>query len=136
MNRSPLVISAAITLLALTGCATTGGTLSDAASRLDRATDRFYDEVRSDSRTSGLERDAAELAEAAQDFNRDVKERAERDELRDRFERVASRYHELRDEFSDERPASSRDRSAFDDVTSAYLDLERELQYRRRVSER
>jgi hypothetical protein len=121
----------AAVLLLTAGCATTSGRLGDAAARLDRSADALYNEVRRDSHDQGLERDARALADVAQDLNRDVKERATREELQVRFERVASHYHALRDEFGDTRASDSRERSAFGDVTRAYLDLERELQYRR-----
>jgi hypothetical protein len=128
-----VAILAAIAILAASGCATTSGSLGNAASRLDRSADALYDEVRRDSGDGGLERDAREFADIAQDFHRDVKERATREELRERFDRVATRYHALRDEVGDRRSSDSdsRERSAFGEVTRAYLDLERELQYSR-----
>ena len=123
--------SIAVAVLWAAGCATTSGNLADAASRLDRSADALYSEVRRDNRDQGLEHDARALAEVAQDFHRDVKERATGEELQVRFERIASSYHALRDEFGDARTTDSRERSSFGEVTRAYLDLERELQYRR-----
>ena len=114
----------------LGGCVSMSNDLGDAAGRLDRSADELSDEVR-DARNSALQREADDFAEVAEDFNGDVRERRDREELRDRFERVANRYHELRDEYQDERPLSTGERTAFNDVTRAYLDLERELQYRR-----
>jgi predicted nuclease with TOPRIM domain len=119
-----------LTACFLGGCVSVSNDLGNAASRLDRSADALSDEVR-DSRNSGLQREADQFAEVAEDFNGDVRERVEREKLRERFERVADRYHELRDEFKDEQPATSDERVAFSDVTRAYLDLERELQYRR-----
>ena len=129
-----LAYIAAVVLLTA-GCATTSGNLADAAYRLDRSADALYDEVRRDNRDSGLERDARAFADVAQDFHRNVKERATREDLHDRFERVATSYHALRDEFGEKRATDTRERSTFGEVTRAYLDLERELQ-QRRVSSR
>lgn len=120
---------AMITALILGGCVSVSNDLGDAAQRLDRSADELRDEVRA-ARNSDLRREADQFAEVAEDFNGDVRERRDRDELRDRFERVADRYHELRDEFRGEQPASTAERTAFNDVTRAYLDLERELQHR------
>src|ERR1044071_2706650 len=123
-----ILYCATVAALLATGCANMPSNLSDAANRLDRSTDAFYDQVRDDTGNTSLERDAAEFSEVAQDFHRDVRERRPTDDLRDRFDVVAGRYHELRDEFSEARP-STRERTVFNDVTRAYLDLERELQY-------
>jgi hypothetical protein len=109
------------------GCATTGS-LSDASSRLDRSAEALYDEVRND---SDLSPEAESFADAANDFNDEVREGAARDDLRREFDDVAERYHDLRDEYGDERAPSTRSRTAFSEVTRAYLDLERELQYKR-----
>jgi hypothetical protein len=123
-----LLYLTAATILLASGCASTAGNLSDAASRLDRSADALYDEVREDSGNASLERDAEKFSDIAGDFHRDVRERMAADDLRDRFDIVAGRYHELRDEFTEARP-STRERTVFNDVTRAYLDLERELQY-------
>jgi hypothetical protein len=109
------------------GCATTGS-LSDASSRLDRSAEALYDDVRDDSDLRG---EAESFASAADNFNDEVRDGATRDELRREFDDVAERYHELRDEYGDERDSSTRSRTAFSEVTRAYLDLERELQYKR-----
>jgi hypothetical protein len=127
-----LYLSAAAVLMA-GGCASMSNTLGDAAYRLDRSAGSLYDEVRDDSgRSSGgktsLERDAGEFSKVADEFHRDVQQRKATDDLRDQFDVVAGHYHELRDEFGEVRP-SARERTAFNDVTRAYLDLERELQY-------
>jgi hypothetical protein len=120
---------AVITAFILAGCVSVSNDLGDAAQRLDRSADELRDQVR-DARSSALRREAEEFAEVAEDFNGDVRERHDRDDLRERFERVADRYHDLRDEFRDEQPSSTAERTTFNDVTRAYLDLERELQYR------
>jgi predicted nucleic acid-binding Zn-ribbon protein len=111
----------------LGGCVSMSNDLGDAAYRLDRSADTLSDEVH-EVRNSALQREADNFAEVAEDFHGDVQQRMVREELRERFERVADRYHELRDEFQDERPADTRELTAFSDVTRAYLDLERELQ--------
>lgn len=117
-------------MLLASGCASLQGSLSDAASRLDRSADELADEAR-DARNLSLQREADRFAEVAEDFHGDVQERVTREQLRERFARVAKRYHELRDEFEEARPSGTRERTAFNEVTRAYLDLERELQYRR-----
>lgn len=115
------------------GCATTGS-VSSAASRLDRSAEILYDDLRDERSDPELRREAEGLADAASDFNEEVRDGADRDELRREFDRVAERYHALRDEYGEDR-YDSDGRSAFDAVTNAYLDLERELEYRR-VAER
>jgi hypothetical protein len=132
-TRKDFTVKSAFVLAAvglLGGCATTGS-LSDASSRLDRSAATLYEEVRDDDDLRG---EAEAFAEAANDFNDEVGDGADRDELRREFEEVAQRYHELRDEYGEE-SSSSRSRTAFSQVTQAYLDLERELEYRR-VAER
>jgi len=116
-------------VLLATGCVSMSNTLSDAAYRLDRSADTLYDEVRDDTRSASLQRDAEKFSDVAEDFHRDVRERMPTDDLRDRFDVVSGRYHELRDEFDEEQRSSTRERTAFNDVTRAYLDVERELQY-------
>jgi hypothetical protein len=120
----------AAALVLIGGCATTGSVL-DASSRLDRSAEALHDEVRSDTSDHDLRRDAEAFADAADDFNEEVKDGADRDELRREFDKVAERYHELRDEYDDERSSNTSRRTAFAEITRAYLDLERELQYRR-----
>jgi hypothetical protein len=117
-------------LVTLAGCVTTSNKLSDAAYRLDRSADDLYESIERDDRDSDATREARRLADAADEFNRDVKTVRSREELREEFDSVAKSYHELRDELDDE-GVDSAERSAFADVTSAYLDLERELEYRR-----
>lgn len=125
-----IVVLAAATVLFASGCVSMPSKLSDAAERLDKSADALYDEVRLDDRNRALQRDAQVFADVADDFHRDVQERVDNEELRDRFDRMSSRYHALRDEFGDELPRS-RERAAFNEVTRAYLDLERELRYTR-----
>jgi hypothetical protein len=80
-------------------------------------------------RDAGLARDAQRFADTAQDFHDEVKARASRDELRNRFSRVSQHYHALRDEMRGEHP-NRGEQASFDEVTRAYLDLERELEVR------
>jgi hypothetical protein len=127
--KFPIALVASALVAVLSGCATTGGSLADASYRLNRSADAFYDETRHDDRSSDVQRQARQLADAANDFRHDVREHRSRDELRERFDKVAKEYHDLRDEVGDHE--SSTDRTAFNDVTQAYLDLERQLEYRR-----
>jgi hypothetical protein len=122
-----IVLGASALLAVLTGCATTHDSVADASYRLNRSADAFYDEVRRDEHKGDVEHQARQLADAASDFRHDVRDHHSRDELRQRFGKVAKEYHDLRDEVGDHK--SSTDRSAFDDVTAAYLDLERDLEY-------
>jgi hypothetical protein len=126
--RVSIAVAASVMLAVLTGCATTKDSVADASYRLNRSADAFYDEVRHQDRKGDVEHEARQLADAASDFRHDVREHRSRDELRQRFDKVAKEYHDLRDEVGDH--SSTTDRTAFDDVTAAYLDLERDLEYR------
>jgi hypothetical protein len=112
--------SALIAILA--GCATTHGSLSTSADRLERNADVLARDARGDS----YSREASELADQAQDFRRTVLDRrADDSEVRDAFEVLSRDYHALRDEVD-----RSNDRDAAADlrpVTEAYLDIEREM---------
>jgi hypothetical protein len=123
-----IALTASALLAVLTGCATTHDSVADASYRLNRSADAFYDEVRHQDRNNDVEHQARQLADAASDFRHDVREHRSKEELRHRFDKVAKEYHDLRDEVGDH--SSSTDRTAFDDVTAAYLDLERDLEYR------
>ena len=126
MNRAiPFLVAA--TLLA--GCSTTGN-LGTAADRLDQSAHRYYREVAYGRGPAPINQDAAELAEATRDFNRAVDRTRSRDALQPSFDRVAGRYHELRDrvERRDERYGEGS--YSFDRVTDAYLDVERVMNYR------
>src|SRR5689334_18588005 len=126
--KSSIALTAAALLAVLTGCATTHDSVADASYRLNRSADAFYDEVRHQDRNNDVEHQARQLADAASDFRHDVREHRSKEELRHRFDKVAKEYHDLRDEVGDH--SSSTNRTAFDDVTAAYLDLERDLEYR------
>lgn len=121
--RSIAVAVASSALMAiLAGCATTHGSLSTSADRLERSAEMLARNARGDS----YSREAGELADQAQDFRRTVLDRrAEDGEVRDAFQSLARDYHALRDEVD-----RSNDREAAKDlrpVTDAYLDIEREM---------
>jgi hypothetical protein len=102
--------------------------LDNLAQDLEERTDRFYDELRDGSSDEDAVREAGELAEAADRFERAVAAGDSRDELRDEFEALRDRYHELRDEYDADR-ADSDERERFEDVTTAYLEIEGSLKY-------
>lgn len=112
--------------LAAVGCATTGGSLTSSAERLERSAMGLSDEARRDADGGDYSRDAQEFASEARDFRRVVEDRdSERDDVEDAFRDLSQRYHALRDEVDD---ADSREaRQEFGDVTEAYLDIEREM---------
>src|ERR687896_1568451 len=113
------LLTAAV-LVALAGCVSTPDKVSDASYRLDRSADELYEELRRDDDDSDAAREARQLAEAADDFSRDVEDDdVSREDLRERFESVAKSYHDLREEIDDDRVGSEEGR-AFADVTSAY----------------
>ena len=109
-------------LAVLAGCATTHGNLSTSADRLERSADLLA----RDARDNSYGREAAALADQAEDFRRTVLDRrADDEEVRDAFEVLARDYHALRDEID---RTSDREASAdFRPVTEAYLDIEREM---------
>jgi hypothetical protein len=116
-------------LMALGGCATTGGNLSSSATRLERSAYALQDEADDDDARSGYKRDARELAEEAREFRRTVEDRrASNDDLSDAFGQVSRRYHSMRDEV--ERTRSREAETEFRSVTEAYLDVEREMRSR------
>jgi hypothetical protein len=116
---------AAVAVIGIAGCATTHGNLESSAERLERSAEELRADARDDG-ASSYYRDAQELAEEARDFRRALDERdTDRDDVRDAFRDLSSRYHALRDEVD-----RTRDRDAeidFKPVTEAYLDVEREM---------
>lgn len=127
--RNPLLIAATVGLMAVGGCATTGGNLSNSADRLERSAYALHDEAQDDNARSGFQRDARELAEEARDFRRTVEDRdASKEDVRDAFSDVSKRYHAMRDEV--ERSRSRVAEREFQPVTEAYLDVEREMRSR------
>jgi hypothetical protein len=112
---------------ALAGCAT-GGSLSAAADRLDNSAHQFSRELYASPAPSDAATDAARLADAARNFNRDVDRNASHDRLQSSFGYVAERYHELRSELEGRRYYSAY---GFERVTDAYLDVDRVMNDRR-----
>lgn len=113
--------------VALAGCAT-GGSLGSAAERLDNTAHRFSRDLHASPAASHAATDAAQLAEAARIFNRDVDRHASHDRLRVSFGHVAERYHHLRKELDDGRYYGVY---GFERVTDAYLDVDRALNHPR-----
>ncbi|HEY5760281.1 MAG TPA: hypothetical protein VIU34_30870 [Steroidobacter sp.] len=127
--RNNLLIAATVGLMAIGGCATTGGNLSSSATRLERSASALQDESRDDGARSGYRSDARELAEEAQEFRRTVEDRrASNEDVREAFGDVSKRYHAMRDEV--ERSRSREAERDFQPVTEAYLDVEREMRSR------
>lgn len=127
--RSSLLISATVGLMALGGCATTGGSLTSSANRLERSAYALQEEARDDAARSGFQRDARELAEESREFRRTVEDRSSsKDDVHDAFGDVSRRYHAMRDEV--ERSRSREAEGEFRPVTEAYLDVEREMRSR------
>jgi hypothetical protein len=127
--RNNLLIAATVGLMAIGGCATTGGNLSSSATRLERSAYALQDESRDEGARSGYRNDARELAEEAQEFRRTVEDRrASNEDVREAFGDVSKRYHAMRDEV--ERSRSREAERDFQPVTEAYLDVEREMRSR------
>lgn len=115
----------------LAGCFAVGGSsLRAAADRLDDNAQRFYQEVSRDTSSGHGTRDAGALAAAASDFSREVQRGTPRDELQDDFDRLAERYHHVREQYGDSGRLNSEERRRLDDVTHAYLELEAAVKYR------
>jgi hypothetical protein len=127
-----------ITLGLFAGCATTGGGLRSASDRLDDSSQMFYRQLASEPASRGTVDDAAVFADATHDFYLEVRDGRSPDVLAPMFDRVADRYHDLRERL-DDRDYGDRYRAAgFDRVTEAYLDVERAMdrQYGRRYGYR
>lgn len=127
--RNNFLIAATVGLMAIGGCATTGGSLSSSATRLERSAVALQEEARDDEARSGYRSDARELAEEARDFRLTVEDqRASKEDVREAFSDVSKRYHAMRDEV--ERSRSREAERDFQPVTEAYLDVEREMRSR------
>jgi hypothetical protein len=114
----PIVIA----LCGMTGCATTGPSLSSSAERLEDTS--FAMERNADQ--SRVRQDARELSEEAREFRRTLmSNRADRGDVREEFDDVSRSYHSLRDEV--ERARDHETDRYFEPVTNAYLDIEREI---------
>lgn len=131
----PLALTAVCVSAIFAGCATTsGGGLETSAQRLERSTDRMLDEARDGSASSDYLEDARAFAEEARDFNRVLDNRgAESNDVREAFRDLSDRYHALREEVEQENSAELE--SSFEDVTEAYLDIQRDMRRHRVASE-
>jgi len=127
--RNNLWIAATVGLMAVGGCATTGGSLTSSANRLERSAYALQEEANDSSVRGDFRRDARELAEESREFRRVVEDRrASKEDVHDAFEDVSRRYHAMRDEV--ERDRDRETNADFRDVTEAYLDVEREMRSR------
>jgi len=123
------IITTSLLLLGLlVGCATTGS-LGTAANRLDDSSQRFYEQLQAQRAAGHTDTDAAMLAEAARDFNRAVSQGGSRENLRQIFDRVAERYHHLRNQLESREYSDRYQRAGFDRVTQAYLDVDRAMNH-------
>jgi uncharacterized coiled-coil DUF342 family protein len=108
--------------LSMAGCATMHTGLSNSAQRMERSSELM--ERNADDR--GIREDARQLSAETRDFRETVADsQADRDDIRGAFDDLSRSYHSLRDEVE-----KSQDRESerdFDAVTSAYLDIEREI---------
>ena len=127
--RNNLWIAATVGLMAVGGCATTGGSLTSSADRLERSAYALQEEANDSDVRGDFRRDARELAEETREFRRVVEDRdSSRDDVREAFEDVSRRYHAMRDEVEHDRDREAN--AEFRDVTDAYLDVEREMRSR------
>ena len=117
-----------IATLLLAGCGTTSS-LGTSAERLDSSAHRFYQEVYSDRAPAHTTDDAAALAEATRDFSRAVDRSRSRDELQPSFDRLAERYHHVRQQVENRDSRYYDSSLAFERVTEAYLDVDRALNH-------
>jgi hypothetical protein len=127
--RNNLLTAATVGLMAVGGCATTGGSLTSSATRLERSAFALQEEANDGDVRGDFRRDARELAEETREFRRVVEDRdSSKEDVREAFEDVSRRYHSMRDEVDDERDRETT--AEFRDVTEAYLDVEREVRSR------
>ena len=122
----------------MAGCASSGVGLRSATDRLDDTSQSFYRQLASEPASRGTILDAEQFADVTHEFNREVRDGRSPDVLAPLFDRVADRYHDLREQL-DDRDYGSRYREAgFDRVTEAYLDVERAMDrtYGRRYGSR
>jgi hypothetical protein len=125
MNRPSVLLLLTVLLV---GCGTTGS-LGTAADRLDNSAHRFYEDVNADLRPGHATNDAAKFAEATRDFSRAVGRLRSREDLRPSFDRVAERYHHLREQVEGPDPYYRDSGVAFERVTEAYLDVDRAMNH-------
>ena len=127
--RDNWLIAATVGLMAVGGCATTGGSLTSSANRLERSAYALQEEANDSHVRSDFRRDARELAEETREFRRVVEDRSSsKEDVHDAFEDVSRRYHAMRDEV--EHDTDREANAEFRDVTEAYLDVEREMRSR------
>lgn len=115
----------------LAGCVALTSSLGGAAARLDDSAQSFYLELRRGTSTEHETRDAGALADATRDFKREVQRGTARKDLAGEFDRVAERFHHVRERYDDGRGLDSAERRQFDEVTEAYLELEAVMKYGR-----
>jgi hypothetical protein len=115
----------------LAGCVGLTSGINTAAARLDDSAQRFYLELRRGTSTDHETRDAGALAEATRDFKREVRRGSEREDLQAEFDRVAKRFHHVRERYDDGRGLDAEERRRFENVTQAYLELEAAMRYPR-----
>jgi hypothetical protein len=127
--RNSWLIAATVGVLAVGGCATTGGGLTNSAARLERSAYALQEEANDGDVRGDFRSDARDLAEESRDFRRVVEDhRSSREEVRDAFDDVSKRYHAMRDDM--ERHQDREANAEFHDVTEAYLDVERAMRSR------
>jgi hypothetical protein len=127
--RNNWLIAATVGLMAVGGCATTGGSLTSSATRLERSAYALQEEANDGDVRGDFRRDARELAEETREFRRVVEDRdSSKQDVHDAFEDVSKRYHSMRDEVERDRDREAN--AEFRDVTEAYLDVEREVRGR------
>jgi hypothetical protein len=118
-----LAALATSTFVLLAACATTHGSLTTSADRLERSSDALAHRAASYSSYSA---DARELADEARDFRLTVTDRRADDrDVRDAFEKLSRDYHAVRDGV--DRSNSRQAELDLRPVTTAYLDLERAI---------
>ena len=108
----------------MVGCVTTNTGLSSSAQRLEHNTELM--ERNADDR--GIREDAHQLSAETRDFREAVADsHSDHKDIRAAFDDLSRSYHSLRDQVEKSRDHESE--RAFDAVTSAYLDIERELNH-------
>ena len=133
ISRGWLAIPAmaiALGALGMVGCASTGGSLSSSAERLERSSYALERSSYAERERPGFQADAHALGEEARDFRRTLADnRADSRDVRSAFKDLSTRYHALRDEV--ERSHNRETDRDFQPVTDAYLDIEREMERHR-----
>lgn len=115
--------AASFAILILAGCATTHGSLTSSADKLQRNSEVLARNAREG---SDFSRDARELANEARDFRLAVTDRRSDDrDVKDAFERLSRDYHAVRDNV--DRSNSREAQIDLRPVTDAYLDIERSM---------